>query len=52
MADLFISYSREDRDLIQSLAEALQAAELSVWWDRNIGGGAEFARAIETELDG
>ena len=51
MADIFISYSRTDRDLIQSLAEALQSEGFSVWWDCNIGGGAEFARAIEKELD-
>ena len=51
LADIFISYSREDRDLVQSLSEALQAAGFSSWWDRDIGGGAEFARAIERELD-
>jgi hypothetical protein len=50
LADVFISYSREDQELIQSLAESLQAEGFSVWWDRNIGGGAEFARAIEREL--
>lgn len=50
MADVFISYSRADQELVQSLAESLQAEGLSVWWDRNIGGGAEFASAIEREL--
>jgi len=50
LADVFISYSREDQELVQSLAESLQAEGLSVWWDRNIGGGAEFATAIEREL--
>ena len=51
MADIFISYGRTDRALVQSLAEALQSEGFSVWWDRNIGGGTEFARAIEKELD-
>lgn len=50
MADIFISYSRADREPIQSLAEALQAAGFSVWWDRKIGGGTEFASEIEKEL--
>jgi len=50
LADIFISYSRTDRELIQSLAEALQSEGFSVWWDRKIGGGTEFARAIEKEL--
>lgn len=51
MADIFISYSREDRDLVQALSEGLQSAGFSVWWDRDIGGGAEFAKAIERELN-
>lgn len=50
MADVFISYSREDRELVESLAESLQTEGFSVWWDRDIGGGTEFARAIEREL--
>jgi TolB-like protein len=50
MADIFISYARPDRDKIERLAEALEARGLSLWWDRQIGGGAEFSRIIETEL--
>ena len=49
-ADVFICYSHEDRELVQSLAESLQVEGFSVWWDPNIGGGAEFAHAIEREL--
>ena len=50
MADIFISYARHDREKIELLAEALIANGLSVWWDRQIGGGAEFSQIIETEL--
>jgi TolB-like protein len=50
VADVFISYAREDRDFVSSLASNLEAAGLSVWWDRNISGGAEFAQTIEEEL--
>ncbi len=51
MADVFISYAREDRDQIEILASALENAGLNVWWDRNISGGAEFATMIENELN-
>lgn len=50
MADVFISYARENREFVASLASSLEAAGLSVWWDRNISGGAEFAQTIEEEL--
>lgn len=51
MADIFISYARPDRDKIEKLAAALEAEGYSVWWDREISGGAEFAQVIERELD-
>ena len=47
MADLFISYSRQDLDQIEKLAVALEAAGLSVWWDRRIRSGDSFDRVIE-----
>ncbi len=50
MADVFLSYAREDRDLVERLAAALESAGMSVWWDRRISGGAEFSRDIEREL--
>jgi len=51
MADIFIGYARRNRDTIEQLASALEAARYSVWWDRNIIGGSEFSRDIERELD-
>jgi len=50
MADVFISYARPDRERIEHLAQALKSRGYSLWWDRQIGGGAEFSRMIETEL--
>jgi adenylate cyclase len=50
MADVFISYARADRQKIAKLAAALEAQGFSVWWDRQILGGAEFAKDIEREL--
>ena len=50
MAHLFISYSRNDRPVIEKLAVALEEAGHSVWWDRHIRGGAAFAKDIESQL--
>jgi len=50
LADPFISYAREDRERIEQLASALESTGLSVWWDRNISGGAEFSTTIQNEL--
>ncbi len=51
MADIFISYSREDRTRVELLAEALAASGYSVWWDRQISTGARFLETTEAELD-
>lgn len=51
MSDVFISYKAEDRRRIQPLVQALQADGLSVWWDEQIGGGAAWRHAIESELN-
>lgn len=51
MADLFISYAREDRARVEVLAKALEAGGQSVWWDRRIVGGDDFSDHIERELD-
>jgi len=51
MADVFISYAREDRDCAQLLARALEAKGWSVWWDDRINVGHSFSKAIALELD-
>ena len=50
MADLFISYAREDRPTAALLAQRLEAGGRSVWWDREILPGKDFARLIAAEL--
>jgi TolB-like protein/Tfp pilus assembly protein PilF len=35
---------------MELLANALTSSGYSVWWDRNISGGAEFSQKIEAEL--
>lgn len=51
MAGVFLSYSREDTGRVRPLAQALEAAGHSVWWDQHITGGDQFAHAIEQALD-
>jgi len=50
MADVFISYAREDRESAERLAKAFAARGWSVWWDREILAGRHFDEAIEREL--
>ncbi len=49
--DIFLSYARADRSRVGPLAAALEARGLNLWWDAKIGGGAEFARSIESALE-
>lgn len=50
MADVFISYARTDQPRAAAIAARLEAAGMSVWWDRNIRGGAAYAEDIERAL--
>ncbi|MBL8557774.1 MAG: toll/interleukin-1 receptor domain-containing protein [Hyphomonadaceae bacterium] len=50
MADVFISYAREDVSKAKLLAEALSANGLSVWWDHDIMGGEEFRTQIDETI--
>src|SRR5262245_36339247 len=51
MADVFLSYSSEDRPAAQAIAQALPARGRSVWWDRSIRAGEDFFDVIERQLD-
>ena len=50
MASVFLSYDREDFPRAKSLAQALENAGHSVWWDRHIKGGAQYSKEIEQAL--
>lgn len=51
MADIFLSYAREDRQCAERLAHVLEQAGHQVWWDRRIGTGGEFSAEIEAALE-
>lgn len=51
MADVFVSYARVDQDRVEPIVAALEAGGVSVWWDRQIDGGADFVQDTETELN-
>jgi hypothetical protein len=51
MADIFISYKREDRARIAPLARALEARGYTVWWDLELVAGQKWGKKIKAELD-
>ena len=51
MADVFISYKREDRERVQPLVDALAAGGVSVWWDVGLEGGAAWRHSLQDALE-
>jgi hypothetical protein len=52
MADVFISYGRDDIEFTRQLAKALMAQKFTVWFDQNLRTGQNFGAEIEAELRG
>ena len=50
MADIFISYAREDLRWASNLTQALNSYGWSTWWDPEIPSGKEYDEIIEEEL--
>lgn len=50
MADVFISYNREDQNRARAIAGALEAEGLSVWWDSNLRAGQSYDEVTEKNL--
>ncbi len=50
MADIFISYAREDRDTAVRIAQGLSAMGLDAFWDTEIPPGQTWADYIEAKL--
>lgn len=49
--DVFISYAREDRALIDPLVTCLDVLAVNVWTDHNLAPGGAFTNAIAHELN-
>jgi TIR domain len=42
MADVFVSYSKDDRPLIEEFSKFLEREGYVVWWDTRLVGGETF----------
>jgi hypothetical protein len=51
MADIFISYKREERRVAERLSIALEQLGFDVWWDFELLSGDQFRRVIEKVID-
>jgi hypothetical protein len=50
VADIFISYSKQDQEQARLLAAFLEAEGYSVWWDSSLLSGDNYRKIIMTEL--
>lgn len=49
-ANIFISYAREDRERVRTIAEELARRGHDVWWDMNLRAGEDYRERIEQAL--
>ncbi len=50
MADVFLSYNREDQPKAKLIAEALEGAGFRVWWDTVLRAGQTYDEVTEKQL--
>ncbi|WP_306253269.1 toll/interleukin-1 receptor domain-containing protein [Parvularcula sp. IMCC14364] len=50
MADIFLSYSSDNKQQVRSLSEQLEAEQFSVWWDNDLRAGNHWIDRIDLEL--
>ncbi len=50
MADIFISYKREERTQVERLATLLRGVGFSVWFDASLSAGESFSDEIDREV--
>jgi hypothetical protein len=51
VADVFISYKRQDRPVVERLASALQQLGFDVWWDLELLSGESYRQVIRAVID-
>jgi GTPase SAR1 family protein len=50
-AEVFLSYSKADRDAVQKVAEVIEAGGFTVWFDRDLMVGDSFRKVIADRID-
>lgn len=50
MADIFLSYNREDQAIADHFVQGFEAAGLSVWWDQSLRAGEAYDEVTEAAL--
>jgi hypothetical protein len=50
MADIFLSYSRDEKPRVEPFVRLFEQQGWSVWWDAKIGVGERFPKTIQEEL--
>lgn len=50
MADIFVSYKKEDREIIENLVAALRSQGFTVWWDDGLTPRTAWDAALEREI--
>lgn len=50
MADVFLSYKKEDKARAQQIADGLKAEGFDVWWDPRLNAGETYDEVIERHL--
>ncbi|MEY2855456.1 MAG: hypothetical protein RL030_2588 [Pseudomonadota bacterium] len=50
MADVFVSYARQDKARVAPVVAAIESKGWSVWWDPDITPGQEFDDQIDAEI--
>lgn len=51
MADIFLSYSRADKEIVARLARSLEQEGWSVWWDPAILPHEQYTKVIDREIE-
>ena len=51
LAEVFISYARDDEAIARRVAEALRKAGLVVWWDADLPAHRSYSEVIERNLE-
>ena len=52
LADVFLSYAKEDRARARLIAGVLESCGWSVFLDRKIAAGQDWRQTVQSELDG